>query len=265
MLSPVQAEDGTLVISAIRDITRRIEAEKALRQREAELAEMQRRLIDSVEAERLHLSQELHDGPIQDLYALMYQLKDLEKTLQESPSPEVDSKDIQEGFSGSLEVMPDIIQRLRSLCGELRPPALTPFGLEKAIEAHLELIREKYPGLLVKSELMPDGQAIPERVRLALYRIYQHAISNVIRHAEAKTLTIRFQIDPLHCSLEVEDDGCGFNLPSRWVDLARSGHLGLVGTVERTEAIGGELKIDSTPGTGTWVQVIVPLGQAQMV
>ncbi|RPI78271.1 MAG: ATPase, partial [Chloroflexi bacterium] len=101
----------------------------------------------------------------------------------------------------------------------------------------------------------------PEHMRLALYRIYQHAVSNVIRHAAARNLHITFDFDSTQVMLEIRDDGCGFSLPSRWIDLAREGHLGLIGTAERAEAIGGQLNITSAPGKGTTILVTVPLGK----
>jgi signal transduction histidine kinase len=240
MLSPVDTEGGLLVLSAIRDIGER-------KQLEAELSEVQRQLIESVEAERSHLAQELHDGPIQDLYAISYQIKVL---------------DILESDRNSLEsatdAMQQVISQLRGICGVLRPPALAPFGLEKAILTHLEQVREKYSNLMIEAELMPDGQIIPDRIRLALYRIYQHAVSNVLRHAQATALSVRFTYDSDEFVMEIKDDGCGFELPKRWVDLARHGHLGLVGTAERAEAIGGQLDIITSPGKGTLIRVTVP-------
>jgi PAS domain S-box-containing protein len=243
MLSPVQAGDEMLVISAVRDITAR-------KQIEADLSEVQRRLIDSGEAERTHLAQELHDGPIQDLYAISYQLKSLDSQAGEDP-----------GLASAGESLQHVIAQLRSICGELRPPALAPFGLEKAILAHLEQTRESNPDLKIDFSLTPDGQNLPEQTRLALFRIYQHSVSNVLRHARANQLQVNFFYDDKQATLEIQDNGCGFEMPARWVELARQGHLGLIGTVERAEAIGGQLEIVSTPGHGTQIRVTVPLAQ----
>jgi len=69
---------------------------------------------------------------------------------------------------------------------------------------------------------------------------------------------VRFSLDHLQVILEVEDNGCGFTVPKRWIDLARQGHLGLVGASERAEAEGGKLSVTSEPGKGTRVQVTIP-------
>jgi PAS domain S-box-containing protein len=231
------------IVNMVKDITER-------KQMEAELAEVQHRLMESREAERLHVAQELHDGPLQDLYAVSYQLNEMWEVLPDEPS------------RGKLVTTQVTIQRtiqtLRALCGELRPPALAPFGLEKAIRSHAESFQKTHPKLAVKLELMPDGPALPEQVRLALFRVYQQAMSNIVRHAQANHILVRFELTSEAVILEIKDDGCGFEMPARWVELARGGHLGLVGASERTEAINGNLTIKSAPGKGTLIRATAP-------
>jgi signal transduction histidine kinase len=253
MLSPLETEAGRLVICAVRDITER-------KQMQAELTEVQRRLIESIEADRLYLAQELHDGPIQDLYGVSYQLSEMGSI--DIGNFEIASE-IQEQARSSVQMVKQVIELLRSICGDLRPPALAPFGLERAIHAHIEQISEKHPDLAIQLDLMPDGRLIPERVRLALFRIYQHSVSNVIRHSQAKHLNIKFAFDTEQAYLRIEDDGCGFEMPARWVELAREGHLGLVGTAERVRSIDGSLEIISAHGKGTVIQVTAPLKSSQ--
>jgi signal transduction histidine kinase len=230
-------------ISIVADITARKEME-------AELSEVRRRLTESREAERLHLAQELHDGPIQDLYGVAYRLNGLWDGLQDEVS--------RGQLVAAQATLQRLIQELRTLCGELRPPTLTPFGLEKAIRSHAEQFQETHPELEVTLELMPDGQLLSEQVRLALFRIYQEALNNIIRHAQARHIWIRLRLNEKHVSLEIQDDGRGFEVPKRRVELARQGHLGLVGATERSEAIGGELRILSTPGQGTLIEITIP-------
>jgi signal transduction histidine kinase len=147
---------------------------------------------------------------------------------------------------------------LRTFCGDLRPPTLAPFGLEKAIQSHADHFQNLHPNIQLRLELMHDGLTIPEKVRLALYRIYQELLNNIVRHAEASIIFIRLRLSDDQIALEVEDNGRGFMVPKRWVEVARQGHLGLVGATERAESVGGTLSIQSTPGKGTVVQVYVP-------
>ena len=246
-LSPVQTDDGELVIGAVRDMTE----QKRL---QTELEETHRRLFESIEAERLLISQELHDGPIQELYGVALTVE-LIKSL-------VDGDDGQGELTGATEAVQAVIQTLRTICGELRPPVLTQFGLEKAIRSHLIKLQEAHPELTIKAELMNDNRKLPERVRLALYRVYQNSISNVLRHAEAKNIRVKFTIDEKQVELLIEDDGRGFVIPNKRVELVRSGHFGLVGIAERVEALNGHLTIESAPGQGTKIRVALPLTPA---
>jgi PAS domain S-box-containing protein len=250
--SPIRDESGEVVggLAIIRDITDR-------KQMEDELAEVRHRLVKSREAERLHLAQELHDGPIQDLYGMSYRLGELWEVLED---------EVGRGqLVAAQATLQRIIQMLRTLCGELRPPTLTPFGLEKAIRSHAEQFREAHPELEIGLSLTSDDQILPEHVRLALFRIYQEALNNVVRHAKAQQVMIRFQLSPEQTVLEIQDNGQGFEMPQRRVELARQGHLGLVGAAERTEAAGGELKVISAPGKGTLIRAIVPRSEPETV
>lgn len=211
---------------------------------EAELAEVQRRLLERDEAERRELARDLHDGPMQDLYGIVF---DVDALREGSGSPDTVKQKILQ-----------VVQTLRSISRELRPPALAPYGLEKAILSHLEHLQQSHPELEINAELMPDAQSLPESMRMALYRIYQIAITNVIRHAKATRVKIRLALDPDSVLLEVQDNGCGFKLPTRWVELARQGHLGLIGASERAEAAGGKLVVHSAPGQGTTIQAHLP-------
>lgn len=220
------------------------------RQTQTELAELQRRLAEGREAERLYLAQELHDGPVQELYGVIYTLSGLAQTVEGEAS--------QAQFLSARELTQQVIGELRTMMNELRPPTLAPFGLEKAISSHIDQFRQDHPELTVRIELTPDGTLLPEPTRLALFRIYQAALNNIVRHAEARQVYIRFRLNVERITLEIEDDGRGFKLPERWIDLARQGHLGLVGVVERAEAIGGQLQVISAPGAGTLIRVVVP-------
>jgi PAS domain S-box-containing protein len=230
-------------IGMIKDITQR-------KQMESELAEVQHRLIEGREKERIFLAQELHDGPLQVLYGASYRLRSLAEVL-----PDEESMGHMVAAQASLQ---QVIRMLRTISGEMRPPTLAPFGLEKAIRSHAEEFQKAQPALQIKLDLMPDEQTLTEQTRLALFRIYQQAMNNIVRHARASLVFIRFTLDPNEVVLEIEDNGQGFQVPVRWIDLAREGHLGLIGMAERTEAIGGRFEIQSSAGQGTRIRVTVP-------
>jgi signal transduction histidine kinase len=216
----------------------------------AELAETRTRLVERSEQDRLHMAQELHDGPLQDLIGARFHLGVLEAMLT--------VEEAQTQLAVVQEELQSVISTLRLMCGQLRPPALAPFGLEKAIRAHTQSFHELYQHIQVELELDADDQELPERVRLALFRIYQSALSNVAQHAEATQVRVSFRMTDRQLVLMIVDDGRGFAVPERWLDLAREGHFGLLGAVERAESIGGRLTVHSLPGNGTRIVVRAP-------
>lgn len=212
--------------------------------------EIKNRLIESREKERLHLAQELHDTPIQDLYGMIYQLDDLREAMKD---PEGDK--IVDECEHTLH---RVVNSLRTICRELRPPSLSPFGLEVAIRDHVEKFRDQNMHINVNLDLMPDKQILSDSLRLTLFRIYQQAIQNVARHAQASEIHIRFRWDDKTVVLDVEDNGRGFEVPKHWMELVREEHFGLLGIAERVESIRGKLEIVSAPGAGTLVRAIIP-------
>lgn len=215
-----------------------------------ELLEVKRRLIESREAERLRLAQDLHDGPLQDIYSVRFHLG----ALQGESGCQAACAALRR-VDATLQHVTDA---LRLICGELRPSSLMPFGLEKAIRSHLDRVRATYPALQIDCDLMSDDQVLSVATRLALFRVYQEALHNIVRHAHARWALVRLCLDDQEVILEVHDDGCGFTVPARWLDLARLGHLGLLGAAERIEAVGGHFAVISAPGEGTVVRVVLP-------
>jgi PAS domain S-box-containing protein len=248
-------------IGIVRDIThmKRVENElrslnRGLEQRVAErteeLLEMQRRLMDGIEAERIQLAREIHDGPMQDIYALSYRIAGVDRTL---PTENIENElaSIQKGLL-------QINQTLRAISQDLLPPTLSQFGLEKSIREHIANIQQAHPELKINLDLLRDGKSLEERVRLALFRIYQTSITNVIRHAQARQVDIRFYSETEQYCLEIQDDGIGFGIPKSWIGFARKGHMGLVSAQERAQSVGGKMEVQSQPGKGTLLRVLVP-------
>lgn len=229
----------------------------ALQQKQlrAEFIETRQRLTDSREAERLRLARELHEGPLQDLIGLRFHLGAVVSTLQDETA-KAQLTFVQDNLQTAIE-------SVRSFCVDLRPPALGPFGLEKAIRAYVRRFQEQFPQLNLMMDLEADEQRLSERIRLALYRILQQALDNVARHAQANNVRISFRLFHDKVQLKVIDDGLGFRLPSHWIDFAREGRCGLLEASERAEAIGGRLEVTSAPGAGTLVMVTTHRSQTE--
>lgn len=223
----------------------------ALQQKQIRAAsiETRRRLTDSREAERFRLAQKLHEGPLQDLIGLRFHLGVILSGLQDE-SAKTQLTFVQDNLQ-------TVIESVRAFCVDLRPPALGPFGLEKAIRTHVRRFQSQFPHLNLMMDLDADEQRLPERMRLALYRIFQQALDNVARHAQANNVRISLRLAAEEVQLKVIDDGLGFTPPRQWIDFAREGRIGLLDAVERAEAIGGRLEVTSAPGAGTLVLVTV--------
>ncbi|HWM93970.1 MAG TPA: two-component regulator propeller domain-containing protein [Thermoanaerobaculia bacterium] len=206
--------------------------------------ETKRRLFEARERERLRLARELHDGPVQDLHGLRLRLSARGDALE-----------------GEVAEMRRVSGELRGLCSELRPPH---GDLATALRAHALRLGELHPEPRIDLELMRGGESLPEHVWIALFRIAQEAIANAVQHAQAQRIRVRLDVDAESARLEVEDDGRGFALPGRWIDLARQGHFGLLGMAERAEAVGAVFEADSAPGRGTVVRVVAPVLETQL-
>jgi PAS domain S-box-containing protein len=216
---------------------------------EMEVAELNNRLQASMELERLRLAQELHDSPMQSLYSAIYRIEELRGN--------ADPK-LKEALGDVKQHIQNVLQDLRATAKELRPPTIFNFGLENAIRSHANDVVEKHPNLNIQLSLAHDRQLLPEKVRLALFRIFQQSLANVIRHAKATEVHVRFSFDAEEANLEITDNGRGFDVPANWIDFVRQGHYGLAGAAERANALGGMFKVQSKPGHSTTIRVSIP-------
>ena len=151
-----------------------------------------------------------------------------------------------------------VLQDLRATAKELRPPTISSFGLENAIRSHAYDVQEKYPHIAIHLSLAHDQQSLPDNVRLALFRVLQQALTNVVRHADATEVRIHFSFDAEEAHLEISDNGKGFTVPANWIEFVRQEHYGLAGAAERVGARGGVFKVQSKPGNSTTVRVTIP-------
>jgi signal transduction histidine kinase len=166
----------------------------------------------------------------QDLYQLQVALTTLN---QDDPTRLVDA----------LTTIDMVIAALRMHCTDLRPLALQQVGVAAAIESHLLSLRATYPALIIRPYLQPDCPTLSDDVQLHLYRIYQAAVTNVLRHAHAQTLTVRFEWDAEAVVLDIADDGVGCVLPEDWNALTLTEHYGLMGIWERADICGGRVTL----------------------
>jgi signal transduction histidine kinase len=203
----------------------------------------------SVLSERNRLALELHDVVSQKLFALVLGAEAASTTLDRDP--EATRVQLERLQSLSREALDE----LRSLVLELRPPDLDRDGLCGTLTKHVELVRRLH-GAHVDLDLDAGVTAGGDRDREVL-RIAQEALHNALRHADARRVRVSVHTDDGALVLEVADDGIGFDPEDAEL---RSRHLGLTSMEERARRIGGELRIDPTPGGGATVWLRAPRG-----
>jgi PAS domain S-box-containing protein len=241
------------LVGVVMDITGRRQLMEQVQVDQARL-EVQRRLLEQREQERLQIARELHDGPMQEILGAIYAIQGMIAT-------EADDH-LTNGLRAVVETLHTQLSELRTYASELRPPTLAQFGLAKAIQSHIESYQSKHPNIQVHLQVSQSEELTPENIRLGLFRIYQEAMNNIAKHCQKAEVKVTFNKMDGIARLKITDDGPGFEPPEDWLVQARAGHLGLVGMRERAEAIGGRLEIESTPGRGTTIRVEVPLGEA---
>ncbi len=194
------------------------------------------------EEERLRLARELHDDTIQSVIALKQRVQLAQATVKDQASKRI---------LGELETLAEqTIENLRRMTRALRPIYLEDLGLVTALEM---LARETSQNHSVVVNFKKSGgeQRLSHEVELALYRIAQEALSNLVRHSQAQQADLHISFGEKETRLDVSDNGIGFNMPKSPTDFAPSGHFGLLGIRERADLIGARLEVESTPRNGT--------------
>jgi len=206
-------------------------------------------LVKAQEEERGRLARELHDGAGQMLTSLLVRMATLEK--------KAESPDLRHGLGSILDMASQTLEQVRELSYRLRPAALEEFGLSVALEtlAH-DMAQEAGLGLSWQVDL--DGAPLTPEAEVTLYRIAQEALTNIVRHARARQITVELMHDAIDVWLRIQDDGQGFS-PYHVPAQSSQRHMGLLSMQERTEIIGGRFELLSAPGQGTRVQVRIPM------
>ena len=225
--------------------------------RQAQLAERQQleqmrsellhRTVKAQEAERQRIARELHDETGQMLTGLGLGLRGLAETIPLDPQRAVKQAKQLEGLAtGGIE-------ELQRMVGGLHPPQLDELGLLAALRWYVGEI-ERNANLEIRVNCSGTENELPQEVRVVFFRIAQEAITNAVRHANARQVEVRLEFSQDKVNLHVDDNGIGFCVEDTLKDIARP-HWGLLGMLERAELIQGVCEIKSTPANGTQVTV----------
>lgn len=227
-----------------------VQRAQVVEQQGQQLRLLARRLAEAQEAERKELARELHDQVGQNLTALDFSLNLIRGQLADkaaAPQPALSHLD------DALVLLSETANGIRDVMAHMRPPVLDDYGLVAALRWHADRFVSPR-GIKVQVQGQEPDPRLPARVELALFRITQEALNNVVKHAQAQQVTLSVETDPAHdmVRLMVADDGVGFEPAGRATPAGRAS-WGLMGMVERAEAAGAQCHIESSPGRGTQV------------
>jgi signal transduction histidine kinase len=231
----------------LRVLERRSEEQRAIAEdAERQMRQLSQRLVATQEAERKSLSRELHDHIAQVLTALRMELGRIER--------------MKAGADGRLgaavaecrQLVDQMFRTVRDLALGLRPSMLDDFGLQPALEWHVRDVARRY-GVDVELRAHGDFDLLPDRHRTCVYRAIQEALTNCVRHAKAKAITVSLTGNSAGLDVSVTDDGIGFDAGRR-----RDG-LGLRGIEERVKELDGTMTITGAAGRGTTLTIHLPV------
>lgn len=223
----------------------------ALDQVNGALQDAQRRLLLEREEERKRLARELHDEVIQDLLGLGYQVEEM---LGEYPAPD----DLIPRIEGIQADVRQLVDDLRRICNDLRPPALDSLGLGAAIRSHAQQWAARH-AIELTLAIDPDLGRLPEATELSIFRIVQEGLSNIHQHALATQASLTLKhTSPRTLHIILSDNGTGLAEDANLASLAAGRHYGLLGISERVALLGGNLQLQNQPTGGLTLQIEIP-------
>jgi signal transduction histidine kinase len=245
---PVTRTDGTVesIIGIILDFSEQTHAE-------GELHRLSQQLLRTRDEERRNIARELHESTGQTLAALKMSLGRVREALEE------DDTVVHNLLESAVSLADDAVREVRTLSYLMHPPLLDEAGLSSALRWYAKGFAER-SGILVNVDVPQDFGRHGREVETTVFRIVQEALTNVHRYSGSRTATIRLLLDEGHVRAEVHDDGCGLPLPGSPTGRNVSIGVGIVGMRERVKQLNGTFEIESSPGKGTSVRVLLPVG-----
>ncbi len=217
-----------------------------------------KRLLAVTEEELQRIVLDIHDGPVQNLFAALSQLTLLRSRIGSLDSP---AEECVATVNRAISLLEISLGDIRDLLGTFRSPEFAKNGLGDIVE-DIVVQHESFSSCTVVLEMNnPLPESVPLPVKIAVCRVLQEALSNIRRHAGVEKAMVELRVEKKHLILEVSDQGRGFEPPPLDGPLAteKQEHIGLRGMRERVELVGGKLRVESRPGEGTRIGVEIPI------
>jgi PAS domain S-box-containing protein len=256
---PIKDESGRLyrIAGIAEDITERKRAEERLKATGEQLRALSARLQSAREEEGIRIAREIHDELGSALTSLRWDLEGMEKTFSES-GKQSQVTALPTKLAAMLGLTDTAINIVRRIASELRPTVLDDLGLAVAIEWQAQQFQDR-TGIVVHCECPLDDVDLDQEQSTAVFRIFQEALTNILRHAQATRVDVTMMKEAGTLVLTIRDNGRGIT------EAEKSGQLsiGLLGMRERAHLIGGEIDITGVEGEGTTVTVRVAVSAAR--
>jgi len=250
---------GTIIGALLVQRRNRRRVEVALRESEGkarasfdEVRELAGRLITAREEERARIARDLHDDIGQRVASLSIGLSRAQRHVPDASSAS------RQALSALEQQTTQLSADLRHLSHELHPSMLEHLGLLEALRDRCDDFTQD-SGVAVRLDVSDTWPDVPDAVALCFYRVAQEALRNIATHAGARQVTVTLDRVDGHLTMQVADDGCGFDPKNA---TARRTGLGLVSLAERVRMLGGELAITAGAGSGTRLAVTLPAGES---
>ncbi|MBU4231115.1 MAG: PAS domain-containing sensor histidine kinase [Proteobacteria bacterium] len=242
------------ILSIIRDITVRKQNEIKLLESEQRLRELAAQLLNIQEIERSRISKELHDELGQAMMLLKFQVSAIHEKLTD-PATRKESSEV-------LENIDEAIENIRRLAKDLSPTVLESLGISAAVRFLLEEFG-KSSNIAVAADIDEVNDLLAPRVQRHIYRIFQEALTNIGRHAQARQVKAMIKGSEQCIAVLIQDDGKGFEVDEVLADRPKARRFGLATIKERVQLIGGSLDLKSELGSGTKITFTVPAGRGE--
>jgi PAS domain S-box-containing protein len=239
---------GTIALAL--DITERCKAEEALQNYAGRLRILSQQLINIQEAERSRIARELHDQIGQTLTAVKLGMQTALRSTKDST--------VATRLEDSIRMAAQVLEQVRSLSLDLRPPLLDELGLVAALDSHIKSHASR-SGLTAKFDADRLPADLPPETAMACFRVTQEALTNIMRHARARFVAVELRLRDGALHLQVTDDGAGFDPEATRRYALKGKSIGLLSMAERATLTGGQCEINSAPGSGTSVCATFPL------
>ena len=222
----------------------------------SQIREERDRMLGIEEEAHKKLARDFHDGPAQTLASLIMDIEFIQKLLERDPS-KVEAELLQ-----LKEKATKAMHQVRTTMFELRPLVLETQGLEAALEYYAERLH-KTENMSIHLQVEGLEERLPHRVEDIVFAIVREAINNIKKHARADNVWLTVIRGEKELLTTIRDDGRGFNVEEVEISYATRGSIGLLNLYERAEMLGGRISIESAPGQGTIVSLMVPLSLIQ--